>query len=277
MKKKTILTVIALMAVFALTLAACGAKEEEAPVATTAEVVQPAVTVPLGLAEVSLSSSTWSSPNGATVTLNAVPNGYAEGQSAIFCIRLEGADVENIPCQWDGKAYTASAELNAADGYCYYVILTGADGAFAEVAVNTPNNITNEALINMETALNSYCHLLVESSKSTDGKLTITAGTAQVQPPRITNEGETILCSEAALVLNFNGEEVSRSVLTLPQPGEGGLYELSIADTKFDIPAMEDDQQLSLRLDVTLSNGQTLTDSNGTWTYIGGELLSAVG
>ena len=44
-----------------------------------------------------------------------------------------------------------------------------------------------------------------------------------------------------------------------------------------DIPAMEDDQQLSLRLDVTLSNGQTLTDSNGTWTYIGGELLSAVG
>ena len=54
-------------------------------------------------------------------------------------------------------------------------------------------------------------------------------------------------------------------------------YTLSIADIRFDIPAMEDDQQLSLRLDVTLSNDQVLSDANGTWTYIGGDLVSAVG
>ena len=52
---------------------------------------------------------------------------------------------------------------------------------------------------------------------------------------------------------------------------------MSLEDIRFDIPEMEDDQQLSLRLDVTLSNGQVLTDSNGTWSYIGGELVSAVG
>lgn len=275
MKRKNLLVTIALITMFALMLTACGAKEAEETVPTTQAAVEPAA--PLGLADFTLSSSTWSSPNGATVTLTAIPNGYAEGQAAIFSVRLEGTDVENVPCEWNGTAYTASAELNAADGYCYYVILTGADGAFTEVAVNTPNSITKEALINMETALNSYCHLLVESSESADGKLTVTGGSVQIQPPQITNNGEAIVCTEAVLVLNFNGEEVARAALALPAASETGLYELNIADTKFDIPAMEDDQQLSLRLDVTLSNGQTLTDSNGTWTYIGGELLSAVG
>ena len=276
MKKKTFLAVIALMAVLALTLAACGNKEQEAPAATTVDMVQPSA-VPLELAAFSLSSSTWSSPNGATVTLTATPVSYAEGQSAVFSVRLNDAEVENVPCQWDGTAYTASAELNAADGYCYYVILTGADGAFAEVAVNTPDALTDETLINLETALSSYCHLLVESSESAEGKLTITGGTAQIQPPRITNDGQAIVCTEAALVLSFNGEEAARTALSLPEASQAGLYELNIAGSKFDIPAMEDDQQLSLRLDVTLSNGQTLSDSNGTWTYIGGELLSAVG
>nr|MBQ8244803.1 hypothetical protein [Oscillospiraceae bacterium] len=275
MKRKNFLAAIALIALFALMLTACGAKDEKNPAAATQDAAQPAAS--LGLSDFSLSSSTWSSPNGATVTLTAIPSNYADGQSAIFSVRLEGTDVENVPCQWDGKAYTASAELNAADGYCYYVILTDADGAQTEVTLNTPNSITNEALINMETALNSYCHLLVESSESADGKLTITAGTAQIQPPRITNDGQDIVCTEAALVLSFNGEEVARTALLLPEASQTGLYELNIAGSKFDIPAMEDDQQLSLRLDVTLSNGQTLTDSNGTWTCIGGELLSAVG
>ena len=276
MKRKHFLAIVALIAMFAL-LTACGAKDVEETAAPTVQETVAPTTAPLGLSEFSLSSATWSSPNGATVTVNATPNGYAEGQTAVFSIRLEGADVENVPCEWDGKQYTASAELNAADGYCYYLKLTGADGQQLEVDINTPNNVTSEALINMQTALNSFCHLLVESSESAEGKLTITGGSVQIQPPQITDNGETVTCTEAVLVLNFNGEEISKSVLTLPEPSASGAYELSIADVSFDIPAMEDDQQLSLRLDVVLSNEQTLTDSNGTWTYIGGQLLSAVG
>lgn len=273
MKKKSILVLVALIAAFALMLTGCGSKEAAE---TTAETVS-AADLPLGLADWSLSASTWSSPNGATVHLTAAPNAHTDDQYAVFSIRLEGDDIANIPCEWDGTHYTASAELNADDGYCYYVVLTTVSGQQAEIAINTPASPTDEALINLETALNSYCNLLVEASDADGKKLTITAGSVQIQPPQIANEGEKITCSEAALILSFNGEELDRKELTLPEPGTNGVYNLSISDIRFDIPAMEDDQQLTLRLDVTLSNGQILSDINGTWSYIGGQLVSAVG
>lgn len=275
MKKKTALILVAVLTAFALMLTGCGSKEAAAE-PTAAETAAPEQ-VPLGLDSWELTASTWSSPNGATVHLSAVPTAHSDNQYAVFSIRLEGDDVENIPCQWDGKAYTASAELNAADGYCYYVVLTTTAGEQAEFPINTPASPTDESLINMASALNSYCHLLVEASDADSSKLTITSGFVQIQPPRITDDGKAITCTEAVLVLSFNGEEVDRKVLTLPEASATGSYELSIADSRFDIPAMEDDQQLTLRLDVTLSNGQTLSDANGTWSYIDGQLVSAVG
>lgn len=267
---------LALLTLLMLALCACG--KTEAPAETTAApTVAPAPLAPLTLTEWTMSASTWSSPNGATVHLTATPAAYSDSQSAAFIVRLEGDDIENVPCQWDGTHYTASADLNAADGYCYYVTLTGADGETAEIAINTPAAPTNEAVINMETSLNTFCTLLVEASDADSKKLTITGGIAQIQLPRITNDGEAITCTDAVLVLSFNGAEADRKELKLPEPDPNGLYTLNIADNRFDIPAMEDDQQLTLRLDVTLSNGQILTDANGTWSYIGGQLVSAVG
>lgn len=275
MKRKTILTLIALVAAFAMVLAGCG-KSEEAPETTAASEIVQSEEVTLGLTSWAMDSATWSSPNGATVQITATPASYTDGMTANFVVRLEGADVITVPCQWDGSVFTGSAELNAEDGYCYYLVLA-ANGQTYEVSVNTPTEPTDESLVNMKTALNTYCNLLIESSESADGKLTITAGTAQIQPPQIKNNGEAVTCAEAALVLTFNGEEVGRHAMDLPAAGENGAYELSIAGVSFDIPKMEDDNQLFLRLDVKLSNGYILTDANGTWSYIGGELLGIVG
>ena len=274
MKAMRILTAIAL--VFAFVLAGCGAKEE--PAATTAETVPTlAAGQSLELTSCSLTASTWSSPNGATIYLTAVPNGYAEGQSAAFVVRLEGGEAANVACEWNGSAYTACADLNAVDGYSYYVVLTSADGTQTEVPVNTPDNPVDEAMMNMETALNSYCSMTVEGSAQEGSKLTITAGSVEVQAPRITDEGETITCSEAVLVLTFNEEEVARAALTLEEAEIPGSYAADIAGTSFDIPAMEDDQQLAVRLDVTLSNGQFLTAPGGTWTFLDGQMMTTVG
>jgi len=271
--KKTVCILAALLAAFALMLTGCGAKE--APAETTE--APAAAEAGLGLASWEMSASTWSSPNGATVHITAIPNSHTEDQYAVFTVRLEGDDVQIIPCTWNGSSYTASADLNAADGYCYYLTLTTIDGEQVEIPVNTPAAPVNDSLIHLETALNTYCHLLVEASEADAKKLTITGGTVQIQPPQIANEGQKITCAEAVLVLSFNGQEADRKNLTLPDPGVGGGYELSIAGTAFDLPAMEDDQQLTLRLDVKLSNGQVLTDANGTWSFIGGQLVSAVG
>lgn len=274
MKRKHILMLIALLTVFALFVTACGSDDAEETTASTQANTESQI---LGLVSWNMSATTWSSPNGATISLTAIPTGYTEGQTAAFVVRLEGEDVANISCDWDGSSYTADAELNAADGYCYYVVLTAADGTQTEVAVNVPTDPTDEALINMESSLNSYCDLMVEEASFDDGTLTITQGYIQVQPPRITNAGQTITCSEAVLILSLNGEELDRQELVLAEADENGLYTLDIANASFTIPTLEDDQQLSLRLDATLSNDQLLTALGGTWFYTGGEVLLTVG
>ena len=276
MKRKTISVLIALLCAFSLVLTGCG-KSEQAPETTVAVEAAPMEEAVLSLSAWELDSSTWSSPNGATVHITATPVSYTEGMSANFVVRLEGSDVTTVPCQWDGSAFTASAELNAEDGYCYYMVLAGADGQQAEVAVNIASEPVDETLVNMATALNTYCTLLVEESEAAEDKLTITAATVRIQPPAIKNEGQAVTCTEAVLVLTFNGEEVGRKALELPAADDSGAYEFPVAGITFDIPELEDDNQLNLRLDVTLSNGHTLSDSNGSWAYMDGALLSIVG
>ena len=99
----------------------------------------------------------------------------------------------------------------------------------------------------------------------------------EVQAPRITNEGETITCSKAELVLTFNEEIVGTAALTMEAAEIPGSYTADISGITFNIPSMEDDQQLSIRLDVTLSNGQFLTAPGGTFSFLNGEMVSSVG
>ena len=157
------------------------------------------------------------------------------------------------------------------------MVLSAKDGTRTEVAVNTPTDPIDETLIDMESSLNAYCSITVTES-SFDGKwLTVTNGQVQIQPPRIADGGETILCTEAVLVLSHGNEEIDSVSLALPDPGVNGGYDLQITSSAFQVPEMEDDQQLNLRLDVTLSNGQTLTAPGGTWFYNDSQLLTAVG
>ena len=280
MKKITILAVVLALAV---ALTACNgekAPETTETMAATTIATAPAETAapaqPLTLNSWEMSASTWSSPNGATIHITATPNYYLEGQTANFVVRLESDDVVSIPCQWDGTSYTASADLNAANGYCYYMILTAADGTATEVAVNTPAAPTNEAFIDIEAALESYC-VIIEDSVCENGKLTLTSGLVQVKAPTITNEGETISCQETALVLSFNGEELKREVLTLSETDTAGLFEAALENITFDVPKLEADQKVELTLHVTLSNGQELFAYGGDWLYDAEGILPVVG
>lgn len=226
MKRTHLITLLVMILV--LTLCACG--KANVPEGTTAAATVPtaaateaAVTTPLTLTDWSMSASTWSSPNGATVHITATPSYYDEAQSAAFVVRLESADVASVPCEWDGTNYTASADLNAANDYCYYVVLTAADGTASEVAVNTPAAPTDESLINMEAALNSYCSVIIEESLIENNQLTLVSGYAQVQTPTLTNEGTPITCQEAVLMLHLNDETLNQKTLSLTQTETNGL------------------------------------------------------
>lgn len=278
MKKKFLCALMALVMVLAL--CACGSKTapaEETSAAQTAASSEAAVRE-LGLSDWSLSASTWSSPNGATIHLTATPTSHVQGDSAVFIVRLEGEEVTSVPCDWESDAYVASADLNAADGYCYYVSLSGEDGASAEIAVNTPADPTEENYVNMATALETYCSLTVGESTLTGDTLTIADGIAVVQAPRITDDGENIACAQAMLVLTLDEEEIGSMALTMA-PGEADRsYEASLANVSFTIPGeLTEDQRLVLRLDAELTNGQELTVQGATWYYQDGGMATAVG
>lgn len=272
MKKIRILALIAL-----LTLALCACGKAEAPVETTAAPTEATVPIPLTLTDWTMSASTWSSPNGATVHITATPSRYIEGQSASFIVRLEGEEAANIPCEWDGQNYTASADLNGANGYCYYIVLNDVYGSVTEVSVNTPTDPRFEALINMEDSLNSYCSVVVEESSADNGKLTISKGAIQVQAPKIGNDGQAITCVDVMLILNLNGEKIAKKSLVMQGTDDVGYYTLELSDLVYDLPGTEGDYQLSLELEVKLSNGQILTAPGGDWYGGDDGLMSAVG
>lgn len=277
MKNMTILAVILALAV---ALTACGSKAEPeatTEAATTVPTETAAPVQPLVLTDWTMSASTWSSPNGATIHISATPNYYLEGQRADFVVRLESDDVASIPCQWDGTAYTASADLNAANGYCYYMILTAADGTSAEFAVNTPAEPTNEAFIDMEAALSSYCSITVDSSDFSDSNLTLTSGKVLVQVPAITDDGSVISCQDVSLVLNCNGQELSKQTLTMSESTTAGLYEASLENISFALPEMEEGLKVELTLNAVLTNGQMLSSYGGNWIYNSEALLPVVG
>lgn len=276
------MTMLAIVLVLALTLCACGSKvaapETTASAETTAAPAETTVPAePLELTDWTMSATTWSSPNGATIHIAATPNYYAEGQKVDFVVRLEGDDVAVVPCQWDGTVYTASADLNAADGYCYYMILTATDGTATEVAVNTPTDPVNTAYIDMESALQARCSIFVEESTFDTDALTLTAGKVELQVPSLTNQGETVSCQEAALVLMHNGQELSKQPVTLTETDVAHHYEAQLTDITFTVPELENEEKLELMLSITLTDGQTLCAYGGNWIYSTEDLLLVVG
>ena len=281
MNKKRLCALTALTLAAALTLCACGKKPEtteptdhQSAAETTAE--GPART--LSLTNASLSVTTWSSPNGATVNLTAVPTEHAKDDSAEFVVRLDGEDITSVPCEWKSGAYVASADLNGADGYGYYVVLSGKDGASAEVAVNTPENPTDETLINLASSLMPYCSLTLNDAALEGDSLTILSGYALVQAPRITENNDNVACAQANLVVTLDGQEIGSTPLVMA-PGEADRsYDSTITDLSFTIPGdIGEGQQLVLRLDAVLTNGQTLSAQGGSWTVENGGVASAVG
>ena len=230
-----------------------------------------------GLQDWNLTAASWSSSNGANVTLTASPLAYHEGQTAEFTVRLGGQEVTSVPCEWNGSVFTAAVDLEAADGYGYYCILTSANGAKEQIALNTPENPVDDRLVYMETSLTAYCNMVVDGWEDEGGNLNITSGYVQVQMPRIFAGQDDVTFADAKLVLKLNGEAVETQNLDVPE-GEGeGSYELILGDISFKMPEMQDDYQLELVLEVTLTDGQVLTASGGSWYYNAGEMFMVVG
>jgi hypothetical protein len=225
----------------------------------------------------SMSAKAWSDGNGATVTFIASPVNYVEGQKAALSIRMGELEAESTNCVWDGTAYTGSVELSAADGYSYYCVLTNADGSQSEVALNSPENVVDDTLVNLGSSLSAYASLVVEDWEATASSLTIKSGYVQAQMPRLTFNDMSADVSGAELILKLNSEEIARQSITLTAGEGNGSFESTLDGNTFTMPLLEDDYQLDLWLEVSLNTGVTVSVSGGSWYNSDGQLQLVVG
>lgn len=214
--------------------------------------------------------------SGAEVTLSVTPTRYQEGQLVSFRVHLDGQTVADLYCEWDGSAYVGSVELDAADGYSYSLLLTEPSGTQDYRDLNSPANPIDPTLVYMYSSLNASCALTIDVWQIADGSLTIGGGEVSIQLPAMTATGEPAVCSSISLVLQLDGQKLSRTNVMVPQTGETTIS-LPLTETVFEIPELEEGSQLDLWLEVAVSDGQILTHSGSSWFCFEGELIQAVG
>ena len=216
----------------------------------------------------SLTPTAWSDSTGADIAFTAVPEHYVEGMSAQLNICLDG-EVNAVNCQWNGKAFTATAQVPAADGYEYILVIDG-----NEFLLTSPKNPVDSIPVYLESSLSYNCTLMVNGWESDEGTLTLTDAHVQVNLPQLSTDGGAQIVS-AALVMRLGTTEVSRRTLTLAE-GEGeGSYELTVQNFGIALPEMQENDQVDLWLEVTLSDGQMLLSASSGW-YLGSDGLYLV-
>lgn len=219
------------------------ARETEAPAA------------PIQLHSWTLDVAPWADSTGADISLNASVDGWQEELSAQFLVQLEGQEIVNTPCQWDGESFFVTAALDAADGYGYFLVLNLPDGTQEAYTLTTPSNPTLDIPVYLASSLSAYCNLVVSQWQETEEGILLDSAYVHVQLPRIT-PGDPAAVENAQLVLSHNGTDIHQVPITL-QPGEmEGGYELPLSQILLPLPETATDDMLELRLEVSTTSAE---------------------
>lgn len=218
----------------------------------------------------------WADSTGADVTLTATPSGYETGVSATFLVMLDGKFAASEPCFWDGSAFTATARLNAADGYSYFCLITSPNGS-QQLPLTGPSAPDAGVAVYLQSSLSAYCNLVVNDWIENSGSsLVLTDAYAQAQLPQVSTEGAVEIVT-AEIVLRLNGEESCRIPVLLTPSEVAGSFDMTITDLQIPMPELEQSDVMELSLEILLSDGRHLNAFGITWTQDSGKLVSAVG
>jgi len=163
---------------------------------------------------------------------------------------------------------------------------------FSLVTLNTSNNkiaqleLANKNLQEQMSILSAsaskgqissdaYCHLLVNSWDGDLSELTLTSAIAQVVLP---SSSETeLLIQSAQPVLRQGIQEIQRRAVTLTATDSASSFEAVLENVIFELPALEENDQVDIWLEVVLSDGQILLSPACGWYRFGEELFMVAG
>lgn len=226
------------------------------------------------LKEWNLTATPWTDSTGADVTFTAVPSEYQAGMGATLVVMLGERQTAAVPCVWDGNRFAATVNLNAADGYSYFCMLSGPNG-MQQLSLMGPDSEKPGIPVFLQSALSSYCNLVVNDWISENNSLILKGAYAQVQLPQI--QVRDLQISSQTLVLRLNGQVSSKVPVALIPSEVAGSYEVVITDLQIPMPELKADDVLELHLEVSLSDGRHLQAFGISWYLEDGELASFVG
>lgn len=211
--------------------------------------------------------------SGATARFEAQTAGVKSGQSVRFLVMLGEKTVVDLPCAPDGSRFTASAQLDAQNGYTFYCDLSDGSSEPVRYALLNPQDTQLSLLMNLQDSLSTYATMLVNSWNVEEDVLHINAD-VQIQLPNLRNTEETAKVESAKLYFTMGGETL-QAIDIIVEGGSGSLSSL-IEDVTCPVPEdMEADAQLTLNCEIKLAGGTILTADGGSW-FLQNEQLQMV-
>ena len=225
-----------------------------------------------GLADWDLTANVWEDSTGADAAFTAHPESWREGDSATLMVYLNGEVAANLPCAWDGAAYTATAQLPAANGYSFVCVLNG-----EQIPLASPDSPLVPELVYLADSLNAYCTLTLGEWTHSAETLDVGGINVSIHLPQLATAAAETTIASASLALYRNDGQIDLQALTLV-PGEGsGSYVTDELDMSFALAGLLDGDMVELWLDVTLSGGELLRSCGGSWSYENGQLQLTAG
>ena len=203
----------------------------------------------------------------ARVLFSATPKEWAPGQTASLSVLRNGEKVAEAPCTIDGAVCTAAVDLPLEDGYEYHFVTTDAEG-------NQKFQYLDNGNCNY---LQSDTSLLVESWIIPDATyrrntLHILGLEIAVSQPLLSEKFESASWTKLDYVISVNGREICRESFLDSDLVEATEFSFSESDLVFSDVTISNGDQVSLSVDVVLSNGMGETLPLATWTYQNGSL-----
>lgn len=234
----------------------------------------------------------WQDYRGASVRVSMVPKTIRPDDQVYLSVLLDGQQVQNVLCQYDGLSYTAVVELPATDGYAYYVRVVHADGTQEQNTLISEEISDHTTPVYLEAVLACHADLDVMTwDFSGRGNLEVTAFVA-ANAPGVMAEGDWPTWKRLELVLLRNGRELSRAdhleqakawmdenvIYMTPEITTEEKYmdmlwlNCDLGTLTYKLTDLAEGDVIELRIEAELSNGLTAENSGSVWEFRDGTL-----
>ena len=203
----------------------------------------------------------------ARVLFSATPKEWAPGQTASLSVLRNGEKVAEAPCAIDGAVCTATVDLPLEDGYEYHFVTTDAEGnqKFQYLENGNCNYLKSDTSLLVES-------WIVPDAAYRRNKLHILGLEIAVSQPLLSQKYESPTWTKLDYVISINGQEICRESFLDSDLVESTDFSISESSIAFPDITLEKGDEVTMTVDVALSNGMGEALTVGSWTYQNGSL-----